>query len=813
MGLLFRKRIKIAPGIFFNLSKSGASFTIGPKGANVNIGKRGAYFNTSLPGTGIYSRSKITNNTKMSTINIPNQEPNNSDDNNKFKTIPMLILLLVPVSLLLFHFYKTKEGVFWALIFICFFILVAYIIIKDIFFTPLTNYKSRIKNLFMEEFMQVKEDAEIELGKWKNGMRGCNDPTTLEYFDCFVENYVSDRLKSLVRKRQYRKDDFVRRIDKVIIVILDKLIENGKLHATDIFDCHKDINVIHNSIKDLVDCGFAKFEADSPVTIICDISSRKMTKKLINKIKKNNWQSLLSENDKKELNDFFVDFSRKYVNDIKYRTINIDFNSEIKSNYNLLSQCFQKQDNIYNSYWSIGFLKTRSKYTYGTLTQQSYFEYSDITSSVDFTYEDNLIFSCLPNKNDILTINCSSSYAIGILPKMSICIDYNNHKIYINNSSYITMPYIFSNKYNSLLTYKEKSFFSNLKGANVSEEYKQYELHLSSEIIIKLYLPIDNNSNNGNLRLYSCINNVLEPKQEFKTNNNIDDKKAIVENIIKNKEEDNCCNDVIAQNGLTHILNELNRLIGLQDVKERVNQLVNYISIQQKRKAEGLKTTELSYHCVFTGNPGSGKTTVARIVANIYYELGILGKGHLIETDRAGLVAEYVGQTAVKTNKIIDSALDGVLFVDEAYSLIQGGENDFGREAISTLLKRMEDDRNRLVVILAGYNDEMKSFIDSNPGLQSRFNNYIQFNDYSEKELFEIFIKMTEENDYIVESGAIEKLHNIFHTACLTKDKNFGNARYVRNLFENALQRQATRLSLSKDIDKGKLMIITKDDL
>ena len=169
-------------------------------------------------------------------------------------------------------------------------------------------------------------------------------------------------------------------------------------------------------------------------------------------------------------------------------------------------------------------------------------------------------------------------------------------------------------------------------------------------------------------------------------------------------------------------------------------------------------------------------------MANIYHELGILEKGHLIETDRAGLVAEYIGQTAVKTNKIIDSALDGVLFVDEAYSLIQGGDNDFGREAISTLLKRMEDDRNRLVVILAGYNDEMKLFIDSNPGLQSRFNNYIQFNDYSEEELFEIFIKMTEENDYKVDSDAIEKLHNIFHKAYLTKDKQFGNARYTRRI-------------------------------
>lgn len=810
MGLLFRKRIKIAPGIFINLSKSGASFTIGPKGANVNIGKNSAYVNTGIPGTGLYSRSKITHNTKRSNTS-PNQDLCNSN-NNKFNMIPMLFLLLVPISLLLVHCYKTNEGVLGALIFMCF-IFVVYVIIKNLFFIPEINYKSRIKNLFVEEFLHVKEDAEIELEKWKNGMKGCDDPTTLEYFDCFVENYVSYRLKSLVSKRQYKKDDFVRRIDKVIIEISERLIENGKIYFSDIIDCHNDYNAIIITIKDLVDCGFAKFEYDSSSAIICDIPSRKMAKKLIKKIIKNNWQSFLSEDDKKELNDFFIYFSRKYVNEIKYRTINIDFNSDMRSNYELLSQCFKKQNNIYNSYWSIGFLKTRSQYTYGTLTRQSYFEYSDIETSVDFFREDNLFFSSLPNKMDILTINCGSSYAIGILPEMSICIDYNNYKIYINNSSYITTPYKFSNKYNSLLTYKEKMFFLNLKGTNVFEDYFQYELHLSPRIVFKLYIPIDHNSNNGNLRLYTCINNVLEPKREFKTNKNIDDNKDVVENTIIYDDKDNCCNDVTAKNGLIQILDELNSLIGLQNVKERVNQLVNYISIQQKRKTEGLKTTELSYHCVFTGNPGSGKTTVARIVANIYHELGILEKGHLIETDRAGLVAEYVGQTAVKTNKIIDSALDGVLFVDEAYSLIQGGDNDFGREAISTLLKRMEDDRNRLVVILAGYNDEMKLFIDSNPGLQSRFNNYIQFNDYSEEELFEIFIKMTEENDYKVDSDAIEKLHNIFHKAYLTKDKQFGNARYVRNLFENALQKQATRLSASKDIDKGKLMSITKDDL
>ena len=181
----------------------------------------------------------------------------------------------------------------------------------------------------------------------------------------------------------------------------------------------------------------------------------------------------------------------------------------------------------------------------------------------------------------------------------------------------------------------------------------------------------------------------------------------------------------------------LNKLVGLATVKEEVKKLASFLKIQQLRKEKNLKAAPISYHCVFTGNPGTGKTTVARILAGIYKELGILKKGQLVETDRSGLVAEFVGQTAVKTNKIIDSALDGVLFIDEAYSLVAGGENDFGGEAIATLLKRMEDNRDRLIVILAGYSDEMQAFIDSNPGLQSRFNRYIKFDDYNADELLE----------------------------------------------------------------------------
>lgn len=257
----------------------------------------------------------------------------------------------------------------------------------------------------------------------------------------------------------------------------------------------------------------------------------------------------------------------------------------------------------------------------------------------------------------------------------------------------------------------------------------------------------------------------------------------------------------------------LNSLIGLDSVKKEVETLSNFIKIQQTRQANGLKTSAVSYHCVFTGNPGTGKTTVARILAKIYKNLGVVSKGHLVETDRAGLVAEYVGQTAVKTNKIIDSALDGVLFIDEAYSLISKSENDYGKEAIATLLKRMEDDRNRLIVILAGYTKEMKDFIDSNPGLQSRFNRYIEFPDYSADELMQIFESNMHTYDYHFGEGTKDALQQYFDDLVANKDANFGNGRLVRNVFEKTLERQSNRLAREIDLTSDKLSKFEIGDL
>ena len=297
-----------------------------------------------------------------------------------------------------------------------------------------------------------------------------------------------------------------------------------------------------------------------------------------------------------------------------------------------------------------------------------------------------------------------------------------------------------------------------------------------------------------------------------KADNTVTDQEAEwLSNIIKLQEVNTpvVTPEPIMQNP-TELLDEL---IGMDAVKKEVETLSNFIRIQQARAANGLKTSAVSYHCVFTGSPGTGKTTVARILAHIYKNLCVVSKGHLVETDRAGLVAEFIGQTAIKTDKVIESALDGVLFIDEAYALNAGGDNDYGKEAIATLIKRMEDYRDRLIVILAGYTDQMKDFINSNPGLQSRFNRYIEFPDYTPEELLQIFEYNMKKYDYLFSKETREHLLRYFENEVAKKDTNFGNGRLVRNVFEKTLERQANRLAKEINLTTDKLQRILIEDL
>lgn len=261
---------------------------------------------------------------------------------------------------------------------------------------------------------------------------------------------------------------------------------------------------------------------------------------------------------------------------------------------------------------------------------------------------------------------------------------------------------------------------------------------------------------------------------------------------------------------------ELDEYIGLESVKDEVRDLINMVTVWKLRREHDLPAPDLSLHMVFSGNPGTGKTMMARYMARVYHSLGILSKGQLVEVDRSGLVAGYVGQTAIKTASVIERAKGGVLFIDEAYSLSSGrSENDYGSEAIETLLKAMEDNRDDLVVIVAGYTDLMQEFIDSNPGLQSRFNRYLNFEDYTVDEMTAIFELQCKKNCYVLsdenDGEAKKMLVGLIENE--RKDADFGNARGIRNLFERILIEQANRLAASENVTRESLMTITAEDI
>lgn len=316
-------------------------------------------------------------------------------------------------------------------------------------------------------------------------------------------------------------------------------------------------------------------------------------------------------------------------------------------------------------------------------------------------------------------------------------------------------------------------------------------------------------------------NPVAEPVSVTINLNVSEDKAEGIQNLLQNSDEEareempaaTVPEKAPSEQSLEELLAELDSLVGLDTVKKDVRSLMNFLRIARARKARGMKVPTISYHLVFTGNPGTGKTTVARMVAQLYYHMGLLQQGQLIEADRSSLVAGYLGQTAIKTQKVIQKALGGVLFIDEAYSLAGENDDSYGREAIETILKAMEDHRDELVVIVAGYDELMHKFINSNPGLASRFNKYFHFPDYIGEELLSIFRRFCATNGYAIEADTEETLRVYFDDLYENREEHFGNARTVRNLFEKAIHNQADRLAQLGQFTDRELELIVKEDI
>ena len=783
MGWRFRKRINIAPGVNVNLSKGGVSTSIGRKGVSVSMSKNGAYLNTSIPGTGLYHRQKLFSIKKRG-VTSTSSHINMLGCMVKGWGYISLFTLIGGIILLIMGEIQFDKNVILGLIFffLSAILIVGGKIIKSIMGTErqgedvieeTTQQSDSFSNPSSQKIefkstattkpddVKVKPDIESFKSKLKNDLNEIKGNVNSIYTAIGID-YIDPKLyesAEIIVKEQYCSTSLIQR--RFVI---------GYNRTSRIIDQLEEIGVIKRVEKN-------KFEV-----LVKDHATLDL---LFAGIKYNG----ISEN--------IFDIKEDYFNDVTAIVQSlIKLFQEIKRDDTIMyaiADCLPKE--------------------YGNKEQKlAALMLADIMKVHQHF------------GHSITNLKNREGFAIVLLSSLILADGYPLDITYgeVNKLEDLsnTVPSIFSSLNHIFDQYPDENFFFIGQVLNRCKRRSFYTRYFTLLYRLFSFIAKADGAITKNENIW--LNNLLELNPQKENVNivfNVGKTPSFTPTFSKdatkeqNTDESKKGKKVESNEQKSNPIIELDKLIGLSNVKTEISSLSNLVKIQQIRKSRGLSVSNISYHCVFTGNPGTGKTTVARIVAEIYKDLGVLKKGHLVETDRSGLIGEYVGQTAPKTNAIIDSALDGVLFIDEAYSLVQGGQNDYGMEAISTLLKRMEDDRECLIVILAGYSKEMEEFINSNSGLQSRFNRYIEFPDYTSSELMQIFNFIAKNNDYNLSEEALARIASVITDAVEHKDANFGNARFVRNLFEKIITQQANRITEESKITNEMLAKIEEIDI
>ena len=855
MAFRFRKRIRVMPGIYLNLGKNGVSTTIGPRGANINIGKGGAYLNTGIPGTGFSDREKLfggkSNTTNPSFSNneqtlveepIAEQELTTSEglvglkehieeaSNDRQELVNEIKQTQENLNQLQNDLEKKQNG----------------------FFSKLFTKKETVENLekeveetsaYLEDIKKQYEESQADINihfdeeledQYKKVVAAFRQLTTSNKIWDITTEIANNETKSAAKTTVSRQEvkfnteniDFIK---SAFPAFHFQNANGSQIYIYPAFvltiDTAKNLSLI--DIKELNFSFRPQRFLESKETIPSDTNIIDHTWAKVNKngtpdmrfvgnyqipvVKYGEYQLTASNGLSEAYNisnfEFAETFANEFLTYVSMLKNPTGFSATDTNSSAIVSQQeFEKIKSFADKHVQLVVkLETNKAFLNNIYQSQTVKDlpFETPKEMLHFFFVLDLM-KCFSLTADITDLKSKEAFALlyTISKKNGLEIEnYAQHKMLYDDKLLSTYDAMYQSLKSQIEMQMDDSAMFRLSlllsayDKDIQEQYLT-NLYRFASIVVKIDGTVTKEEEVALKKIMS-----LNAKSEEKNKN---------DEAPKTKGK---VSEPLSQKTVDEALEDLNSLTGLTAVKEEIKSLINFIKVQKAREDKGFKSSSLSYHIVFTGNPGTGKTTVARIVAQIYKALGVLQQGQLVETDRSGLIAEYVGQTAVKVNKTVDSALNGVLFIDEAYSIVGDTQDSFGKEAVSTLIKRMEDDRDKLIVVLAGYTKEMQDFIETNPGFKSRFNRYIDFTDYKPDELLSIFEGLCKKLDYKLTDEAKVKLTTIFTTAYNNRDKSFGNGRFVRNTFEKSMERQANRIASVADLTDEVLTTITADDV